>query len=557
MVNIVSLNVRGLANERKRRSIFKACRDRAQIILLQETHSSLNDEPIWKNEWGGKIIFSHAKTNSRGTCIMFRKDLNYKVVKETIDDDGRFIIVEINIDEVNLVICNIYAPNSDTPAFFHKIANSLMSYNENKIVIGDFNLTMDVDLDRMNTYCNNNKSMHVVEQIIQRYSLEDVWRVRNPDEKQYSWFKINKREQKASRIDLALTDKGLNVENVTFFPVANTDHQAIFLAIKTHKGKERGVGYWKFNNMLLHDPEFVAYINEKLENITLNEDDPIPCWIELKNKIVKFCQTYSRRKSRDDKIAISQLLEVISSMRLQLPLNEDQNQIYVNSIQDLEELQDKYIQGIIFRSKAKWYGEGEKNTRYFLSLERAQYNAKVCNELIDQGITYNDFDSILKKQTEFYTELYTSDPEIKFSLKNYENFFIPENLVINTNFVEKEVTVALRNLNNNKTPGEDGLSADFYKMFWKYLCPYFMSMLQTSYELKFVHSDMKTGILNLIPKEKKDTRFLKNLRPITVLNTDYKIIEKCISNRLKVALPFIINHDQTGFMSDRRISSNI
>ena len=68
---------------------------------------------------------------------------------------------------------------------------------------------------------------------------------------------------------------------------------------------------------------------------------------------------------------------------------------------------------------------------------------------------------------------------------------------------------------------------------------------------------MKLGILNLIPKGGRDTRMLKNLRPITLLNTDYKIVEKAISNRMIPSLEEIISADQRGFIPNRRIAANI
>ena len=78
MVKIISLNVRGLANLEKRRIIFKLCRDRGDIILLQETHSTPEFEQQWKLEWGGQIIFAHHVSNSCGVCIMFKKDIDVK-----------------------------------------------------------------------------------------------------------------------------------------------------------------------------------------------------------------------------------------------------------------------------------------------------------------------------------------------------------------------------------------------------------------------------------------------------------------------------------------------
>ena len=65
------------------------------------------------------------------------------------------------------------------------------------------------------------------------------------------------------------------------------------------------------------------------------------------------------------------------------------------------------------------------------------------------------------------------------------------------------------------------------------------------------------GIINLIPKKEKDSRYLKNLRPITLLNSDYKVIEKALANRMVPEMEKIIHPDQKGFLPNRRISINI
>ena len=82
-------------------------------------------------------------------------------------------------------------------------------------------------------------------------------------------------------------------------------------------------------------------------------------------------------------------------------------------------------------------------------------------------------------------------------------------------------------------------------------------MVHHNYKEGIMHNTARKGILNLIPKPNKDTRLIKNLRPITLLNTDYKIIEKAIANKMIPALEKIISKDQRGFMKDRRISVNI
>ena len=67
----------------------------------------------------------------------------------------------------------------------------------------------------------------------------------------------------------------------------------------------------------------------------------------------------------------------------------------------------------------------------------------------------------------------------------------------------------------------------------------------------------RRGIITPIPKPNKDTTLLDNLRPISLLNTDYKILTKVIAKRLEKVLPKVINPDQTGYVKNRYIGENV
>ena len=67
----------------------------------------------------------------------------------------------------------------------------------------------------------------------------------------------------------------------------------------------------------------------------------------------------------------------------------------------------------------------------------------------------------------------------------------------------------------------------------------------------------KRGIISLIPKKDKDKKFLKNWRPISLLNNKYKIITKALALRVKKVLPTIISPNQTGYLKGRCIGESI
>ena len=122
----------------------------------------------------------------------------------------------------------------------------LKSRQEHKIIIGDFNLTLDVDMDRLNTYCNNNNAKEEVINMMDQFYLKDVWRVRNLEKREYSWTKKSQGERKASRIDNTLISGGLDqyASMIMYISSIMTDHRAIYIVLDLAQ-TERGTGYWK------------------------------------------------------------------------------------------------------------------------------------------------------------------------------------------------------------------------------------------------------------------------------------------------------------------------
>ena len=110
----------------------------------------------------------------------------------------------------------------------------------------------------------------------------------------------------------------------------------------------------------------------------------------------------------------------------------------------------------------------------------------------------------------------------------------------------------------SKSPGTDGLQAEFYKHFWEELHADMLQCFDYAYDSGKLSISQRRGSITLIPKPNKDTTVLvDNLRPISLLNTDYKILTKVIAKRLEKVLPRIINPDQTGYIKNRYIGENV
>ena len=121
----------------------------------------------------------------------------------------------------------------------------------------------------------------------------------------------------------------------------------------------------------------------------------------------------------------------------------------------------------------------------------------------------------------------------------------------------KECTDALKSLANNKSPGIDGFSTNFYKFFWIDLNMLLYESYLYSFEHYLLTNEQRIGILNLIPKKDKDLRKLSNWRSVSLLTTDYKILTKALANRLHKVIPVIIDTDQVGYIKNQYIGQNV
>ena len=98
---------------------------------------------------------------------------------------------------------------------------------------------------------------------------------------------------------------------------------------------------------------------------------------------------------------------------------------------------------------------------------------------------------------------------------------------------EKECLEAVKSMELGKSPGTDGLPAEFYKVFLKDMSPFLISSLNRSYQNGKLAITQRRGVISLIPKKDKALNELKNWRPKTLPKCEYKIASKAIASFIK------------------------
>ena len=122
---------------------------------------------------------------------------------------------------------------------------------------------------------------------------------------------------------------------------------------------------------------------------------------------------------------------------------------------------------------------------------------------------------------------------------------------------KKEVLSAIKGLQSGKAPGPDGLSSEFYKEFHDLLIDPLLNMFNDSFKRGILPRSLREAHISLILKKDKIPEDCASYRPISLLNTDLKLLSKTLATRLEGLLPILIIDDQTGFIKGRKSYNNV
>lgn len=163
--------------------------------------------------------------------ILIGDNLEFELVNIDIDSNSRYIFLEAMVQGSPLLLINVYAPNtlSQQEQFFSMLLSKMdeKTFHPERYVImgGDFNFYFNVDMD-----CSGGnpelkkRSIEKVNDIMSKNYLIDIWRIRHPNTRRFTWRQKTPLIER--RLDFWLVSDSLqdDVDSVSIIPSLKSDH---------------------------------------------------------------------------------------------------------------------------------------------------------------------------------------------------------------------------------------------------------------------------------------------------------------------------------------------
>lgn len=349
-----------------------------------------------------------------------------------------------------------------------------------------------------------------------------------------------------------------------------SDHSPLVLTIDM-PDKQVTVHRWRFNTLLLRRPDFCNFIRNQINMFCeTNADstaDKFLLWDTLKaylrGQIISYASRIKKEYTREVDVLEKEI--TILEKDLQQRGSVEKHRRLISKKLKYNTINTYRMEKMITKSKQRYYELGERAHKVLSWQLKSEQASRTINAIKSNTgrISYKPKD-INEAFKQFYMNLYESQSvgdlnkiESFLSQLDLPNLNLEEQGGLNAPFNQVEIGEALLSLQVNKSPGEDGFPPEFYKEFKDLLIPLFMEVLDQAVATRTLPESFSTAIITVIPKKDRDPLKPSSYRPISLLNTDYKIIAKALANRLAIYLPKLINVDQTGFVQKRQSADNV
>ena len=561
-IRFLSLNIGMKSNLAGLSTILEA--DDIDVAFLQEVKSSEDEinSKIRRLGYTSKVNINSEDSAKPGTAMVWKTSLPMRDISSLVN--CRLQVAFLG----DIALLNLYAPSGsdrkyERGTFFSQsIFQALNIHPPTRWIIGgDFNCVLQ-PTDIENGVGFDQKNSPQLTDLVRIKKFKDVYRSLYPNGREFTFFRSSAAPSRLDRFYVAedLLPRTLSIDHIASL----SDHCGVKmeiyldLNISTRIPKLGRKSYWKLNNNILKDDDFLdsfVQLWDWLQPLKHDYSDIADWWDGVaKPSFREFCILFSSRraKRRDD-------TKKFWFAYLKLVLNLKKWDEVSRIRKKLSNLLDEDSYGHTIRSRFKNNASEEMASLYHANQEVKNGNKNSINALKIDGKKECDSKIIEEKVIEFFTALFNGHHNSKLEdtgspfkpdysgldsyLQDLGTLPGPESKGLETRMNIEELRQIVKSCGNNKSPGLDGLSYEFYKATLHIIEKDLLHVLQCQLDRERIIDSNVEGVTRLCPKV-EGLPAVDELRPITLLNCDYKLLSKWLVLRVKPKLPFIIKSGQ-------------
>ncbi|GJS67185.1 RNA-directed DNA polymerase, eukaryota [Tanacetum coccineum] len=524
------------------------------FLAIQETKLDVISHMDVKFIWGNsnyQFVSSDSLGNSGGIlCVweasIFRKD------HVTISDNFIALYGSWLPSNTKILFVVIYAPQSQSlkRSLWEYISSLIARWNGESIVMGDFN---EVRFEEERFGLNFNKSStRAFNQFISASGLVDV------KLEGYSFTWSYPFGNKMSKLDRFLISEGIFSSFPSLLATCLdrhlSDHRPILLneslvdygpiPFRVYHSWFKREGFddmvhSAWNSFSHSDPNLLIRFKKKLQALKAI----IRAWIKDKNLLLSGTRN-----------AIVADLSVIDKQLDNGYVSDDLILKRMGLMSKLQDLKRNEATDLAQKAKIKWAIEGDENTNFFHGIINKRRSQLAIRGVLVDGDWITDPLSVKDVFKEHFASRFKQPDGGRLKI----NFPFPNRLSHDQLVdLEKDVSrVEIRNAvwgcGENKSPGPDGFTFEFFKRYWDLIGTDFCGAVKSFFDCGTFPRGNNASFIALIPKV-ADAKFVTDFRPISLIGSIYKVITKILADRLSLVISDLISDTQSAFVANRQI----
>ena len=539
-------------------------REKPDIVFLQEVPLTTEELCSTVGRWGYLASVSLTVDGNPGIGVLYKDTIPIVEIQPLSLGTMQLVRLQGGPDFIN-----VYAPSGNLGRglrrdfFGDTLLRNLKLRERLPIIIGDFNCVIDTK-DTLDNY--NLKKCEQLSDLIYVFSYTDAYRKLYPLDISFTYSRPHQAPSRLDRVYLPpmWVDKLVDISSF----VCLSDHKLVgvsleYSGVTTVSPVRSPPVYWKLNTSILDDVNFLPNFKELWARLGERREEfgGVAQWWEdlVKPETVKFLKKFSVLRQQFRRGTRTYLFFL-----LDFAVHEQDWEQVALLRSRIRSLLQEDLQGFLIRSRAKEHAEEEMGSMFHAARELKQGKKCSLNELIIDNVIVNDPAIIEGNLLKYYGSLFNGhhrstpgSPEarntgvdfvmdqdnLSIFLEGLDSLTVGSRVSLTEDLTMDELFLALQTCASNRSPGLDGLPYEFYSKVKYIIGGSLVEVFQEQLDRELLVKSNREGVTRLLSKVDGVPK-VTDLRPITLLSSDYKILSKILVRRLNAVLPDVLTSGQ-------------